>query len=687
MTKTGTAVGLAVVRVLITAMAIVLGGWISLQFTYLPDRSSLVWLPAGIALGITYWWGYSVGLTGTALGIAYLVGDAWDKWDLALLSSIPCMMQAAVAVALLRAFRIQPSLSRWTNVLGFVLISALSAIISPLLNVLLRVQYGIVPETSWQLSVFHRWMGDTLGHLVMGSLLLVWWNNWRMHKREYALLSGLTLLSIASVWLAFYIARVGLVPGPSMLIALPAMVIATFALQQRGVTAMLFVTVLALADEVARWKVAQPLTLSEFMVGWLFLLVSFATFMTVSDPLTRQREYARRLEQLQQETERAYQQVRAILENAPNVAMQMYDTEGRVLLWNRASEQFYGVPAAEAIGKTLDQLIFSPEQQQEFMQTLREVVRTGQPAPLHEWRLRAPDGKEQFVLSAIFPVQFEGEVRVVCAGIDVTKLRALQQRLFYAEKMESIGRLAGGIAHDFNNLLTAILGFAEVAQSRLPHDHPAQRDLMRIIEASERAANLVRQLLGYARKQLTHPRPTALNETITALLSLLNHTINPNIRIRTQLTDDDTTVLIDPAQLEQVIMNLAINARDAMLPKGAGVLTIATMRTYIEPDQLPSTIDNEPIPPGEYVCLIVQDTGVGIPSELISRIFEPFFSTKGVGNSGLGLATVYGVVRQNNGFITVESEEGRGTTFRVCLPAFKAGHSQSQADAATLREG
>lgn len=101
----------------------------------------------------------------------------------------------------------------------------------------------------------------------------------------------------------------------------------------------------------------------------------------------------------------------------------------------------------------------------------------------------------------------------------------------------------------------------------------------------------------------------------------------------------------------------------------------------------PPTIDNEPIPPGEYVCLIVQDTGVGIPSELISRIFEPFFSTKGVGNSGLGLATVYGVVRQNNGFITVESEEGRGTTFRVCLPAFKAGHSQSQADAATLREG
>jgi two-component system cell cycle sensor histidine kinase/response regulator CckA len=244
--------------------------------------------------------------------------------------------------------------------------------------------------------------------------------------------------------------------------------------------------------------------------------------------------------------------------------------------------------------------------------------------------------------------------------------------------LESIGQLAGGVAHDFNNLLTAILGFAELAQGRLPKDHPVQDDLERIVQASMRAANLVRQLLGFARKQLTQPRPIRVNAVIQELLPLLEHSLGENIRLQFNLTKDENTVFMDPAQLEQVIMNLALNARDAMQSKGGGTLTITTLRRAYTKERLPM-LEGEEFPLGEYVYLIVEDTGEGIPPEICERIFEPFFSTKGVGSTGLGLATVYGIVRQNKGFITVESEVGVGTRFTVCLPAWTA-QVQSHAD-------
>ncbi|MCS7209446.1 MAG: PAS domain S-box protein, partial [Fimbriimonadales bacterium] len=386
--------------------------------------------------------------------------------------------------------------------------------------------------------------------------------------------------------------------------------------------------------------------------------------------ITRQREYAQQLEQSRTEIETAYQQVRAILENAPTVAMQMYDEQGRILFWNRASERFYGYTAQAAEGKTLDQLIFTPEEQQKFLTLLDEVARTGQPAPLKEWVVRDADGHERVILSSLFPIQFGDTTRFICADIDITERKLLEQRLFHAEKMESIGRLAGGVAHDFNNLLTAILGFAELAQARLPTDHPAQSDLRHIVVASERAANLVRQLLGFARKQLANPRPIVMNEVVANLVPLLERTLGEDIQISLHLIPQDTTVLIDPTQLEQILVNLAVNARDAMRKKGGGTLTIATERcAFRNPNQLPPLPEGEVLPSGDYICLRVQDTGEGIPESLRARIFDPFFSTKGVGNTGLGLATVYGIVRQNKGFIIVESEVGVGTTFHVCFPA------------------
>ncbi len=662
MTPQVSTVALAVLRTAVVALAYVLTAWLSIELAFLPDRSSTIWLPAGVALGLTYWWGYPIGLVGAGLGAGFIVWRAWGLADLAFLSAVPVMLQAGVGAWLIRALNIHPRLPHWRDGVLFLALCALVSIISPLLNTGLRVAYDLTTANQWHISVLHRWMGDFLGHLVLGGLLLTWWNNWRMRKREYALLAMLTLLGMASVSLGFYIHKIGWVQGPSLTIVLPAFVAMTFVFQQRGVSWMSLVIVLMLSVEVARWRAESPIQLPEFLVGWFFTLFNFSVFMVVASALTQQREYAQRLNH-------AYKQLRAIIDNAPSLAMQILDEQGRVLSWNRASERIYGYSESEMLGKTLEGSLFTPEQHREFMEMLQQVAQTHEPAPIREWRVRTADGKQRYILSSLFPISFDHHTHFVCADIDITERKLLEQRLFHAEKMESIGQLAGGVAHDFNNLLTAILGFAELAQTRLPQDHPAQADLQRIIEASERAANLVRQLLGFARKQLTQPQPTDLNRVVRDLAPLLERTLGETVRLEIHLTDADATIYIDPTQLEQVIMNLAVNARDAMLPKG-GVLTLTTLRKTFTQAPPNAVAPEEQIPPGDYVCLEARDTGAGIPPHLRERIFEPFFSTKGVGNTGLGLATVYGIVRQNNGFITLDSEEGVGTTFCVAFPAW-----------------
>jgi CheY-like chemotaxis protein len=228
--------------------------------------------------------------------------------------------------------------------------------------------------------------------------------------------------------------------------------------------------------------------------------------------------------------------------------------------------------------------------------------------------------------------------------------------------MEAVGRLAGGVAHDFNNLLTAIIGYADLLRQRFAHEPSARQPAELIHQAGEQAAGLTRQLLAFSRKQLLQPRVIDLNTIITNLQRLLQRIIGEHIEIRTAPDAAQACVKADPGQIEQVIVNLGVNARDAM-PRG-GRLVIRTVNVeFHETD--PAT----GLPPGEYVALEVTDTGEGMDAETKSRIFEPFFTTKGPGKgTGLGLATVYGIVKQSQGGIAVDSEPGRGTTFRIYLP-------------------
>jgi PAS domain S-box-containing protein len=665
-------------RIAFTAVAYVLLARLSLQAAVLEDGSSLLWLPAGVAVGLTYWWGYRVGVPGAVAGIAIMVWLYWGRWELALLSGLTVGAQPVLAVWLLRRLQVDPRFRDWRSAALFAFIGIVAIAPPAAVNAYLTHAFGVLATGEWTPTAIYRWMGDWLGYLLLGSFLLVWWGNLPTRKRDGLALIGMVLLVGLAAWLSFYLRAIRLLPAPSLALLLPPMALGAIVYQQRGATLLTLVAALLMATFAKGWDDAQPLEFRDAFFGWLFLAINFSTLMVLAASITQQRQYAHQLEQSRRELEQAYQQVRNILENAPSLAMQMYDEQGRVLFWNRASEQLYGYTADEAIGKTLDLLIHTPEENQQFLETLRQVQETGQPTPLYEVEVSTATGERRTILATIFPVEYEGQTRFICADVDITERKALERRLFQAEKLESIGQLAGGVAHDFNNLLTAILGFAELAQGRLPKDHPAQQDLERVVQASVRAANLVRQLLGFARKQLTQPRPISVNAVIQDLLPLLQRSLGENIRLQLNLTDAENTVFMDPAQFEQVVMNLVLNARDAMQNKGGGTLTITTLRCTYTKELLPMP-EREELPHGECVCLVVEDTGEGIPAEIRERIFEPFFSTKGVGNTGLGLATVYGIVRQNKGFVTVESEVSVGTRFTVSLPAW-AAQVQSHAD-------
>jgi len=255
-------------------------------------------------------------------------------------------------------------------------------------------------------------------------------------------------------------------------------------------------------------------------------------------------------------------------------------------------------------------------------------------------------------------------LRMIGTVQDITERRLLEDQLRQAQKMEAIGRLAGGIAHDLNNALTAIAGYSELAMAGVAADHPARADVEEIRRAAERAASVTRQLLAFSRKQLLEPRLFDLNDVVAAIARLLSRLVGPDVRVHTHLSDNVRPILGDPGQVEQAIVNLAVNARDAM-PAG-GDLTLAT--SYERLDEA-FTRTHVPMNPGEYVLLRVSDTGHGMSRETTARIFEPFFTTKPVGKgTGLGLSMVYGTLKQIGGFVFVDSEVDRGTTFCLYFP-------------------
>ena len=333
-------------------------------------------------------------------------------------------------------------------------------------------------------------------------------------------------------------------------------------------------------------------------------------------------------------------------------ALIMLDARRRIADLNRAAAVMLGRSRAAAAGVVVDELLPGLGECHE------QPCRVDLPRP-------SPSGERVFDAS-VTPIRTRDHrlTGYVVLLRDVTERRQLEEQLRQAQKMEGIGKLAGGVAHDFNNLLTAIIGFAALAREELPEGSPVQDSLAQIERSADQAASLTRQLLAFGRRQILQPEVLNLSEVIGDVLPMLRRLIGADIEIATELLPDLPSIRADLTQVQQVLLNLAVNARDAM-PEG-GQLTIRTSQTTVEA----STDARRDLAPGQYVVLEVADTGEGLDAAMAERIFEPFFTTKELGHgTGLGLSTVYGIAKQSGGDVQVLSTPGRGATFRVFLPA------------------
>jgi PAS domain S-box-containing protein len=346
---------------------------------------------------------------------------------------------------------------------------------------------------------------------------------------------------------------------------------------------------------------------------------------------------------------------------------------------NAGYSEMFGYDIEELIGRPVTDLVAEESRAEVERRNGQNVDGTYQLVG------RRKDGRKLFLEATGRTHEIGGRPARITALRDMTEKRTLEDQFRQAQKMEAVGRLAGGVAHDFNNLLTVIMSYTDMLSEGFSPQDPRTDDLDQIRKAAITASSLTRQLLAFSRQQVIEPRLVNLNDIVSTSEKLLNRLIGEDVALVTTLTSDHLAVMIDPGQLEQVIMNLAVNSRDSM-PTGGKL----TLETSVEKMDAEYARDHWPATPGDFAMLAVSDTGSGMDEATRARIFEPFFTTKEIGKgTGLGLATVYGIVKQSNGFIWVYSEPDQGTTFKIYLPLVDrpAAHYGGQCEVTPLPTG
>ncbi|GFO55103.1 hypothetical protein GMSM_21100 [Geomonas sp. Red276] len=408
---------------------------------------------------------------------------------------------------------------------------------------------------------------------------------------------------------------------------------------------------------------AAPILQNSMIAGTVLCIEDIAERTTAVEQLRHAKRYTEKLIQ------------------SANVIIVGLDTEGVVTLMNRTAEEALGYLAEELTGRSwfdvvmtgdaFEEMCIVPGESLEMRSTCENQIVTRSGA------LRTISWRNSSILEE------DAVVGTLCFGIDVTEHRRTEGLLAQSQKMESVGQLAGGVAHDFNNMLSVILGYAQICQVEVPPDSPLSPYIQEITRAGERSKEIVRQLLAFSRKEIVSPREVNLNTHYLETEKTLSRLLGEQVILSFRPSQGLWPVRIDPCQADQILINLAVNARDAM-PQG-GSLIIRTENMTVDREFCEYRLDASP---GDFVCLTVTDTGVGMDQELVKRIFEPFFTTKEVGKgTGLGLATVYGIVTQNHGFIDVESEPGTGTTFRIYLPRWVEKNHPETAETSRIPVG
>ena len=619
-------------------------------------RNPTLWHPAGVGVALLLLWGYRVwpGIAIAALVTLLPIASLSPSFlVVAIAGALFDTVGTAFLTRLFSGHSFQTSLTRVRDVGALVSAIFITTAVRAALGLAMYVfgSWGTL-DGLW-LRWLTLWHGGVLGIILFAPLVLVWSQTHRPRAgralEAAALSAGLIVIGIG--------AFADLPPELALslvYLVFPLMAWSAIRFQQRGaVTAGTIATsIVVLSAYGGHSPVIGSASFAPFAL-WLPVEISAVSALFISATVTERERALRDARQL------------AMILHATPDLVAVADRDMKLRFLNRAGRHLLGFEERTSI----DGLKIADLHPDEDFRKI-ETVALPQAVEAGTWRgetaFRRRDGRTiPFSQVIVSRKNRAGEVtHFATIGRDIAQQKEQETQLRQAQKMDAIGRLAAGVAHDFNNLLTVIRGNCEISLPMLAQNHPVRDSLVEIEDAGKRATELTTQLLAFSRQQVTRPQPLDLNQVVRSIFAMLTRLLGENIKLELLTAEHLDMVLADSGMMDQIILNLSINARDAM-PDG-GTLTIRSEMVDVAASSEKSGFQ---VPAGRYVMLAISDNGVGMSEQTIAHLFEPFFTTKSVGKgTGLGLATVYGIVKQNNGFITVESELGRGSTFRVYLP-------------------
>jgi PAS domain S-box-containing protein len=642
---------------------------VGLRFASIGQSVSLVWPPTGlalaalVALGYRYWPGVAIGAflanAATPVPLAVAAGIAVGNTLEALLASY----------LLRRAAGARPRLDSMATVRTLVLAAApVGAIVSAILGVSALTLGGVLAEPDAVPTVGVWWTGDVLGALVVAPFLFAWIVNGRPTRIARGVLEIILLCLGTAAAAELGLARYTSVPMfhqvDYLYLLFPFVIWAALRFGNRGTSLMTL-----LISVVAVWHTTQgagpfiaATTPGTLFAAACYLAAVAVTGLTLAAAVTHERETATRT------LEQREQQLRVALD-AARMGIWSWSTADNRLTWDDTLRRLYGLTPADRMAGYDDFLARVHPEDREFVngKVLRALEERG--SLDYEFRIVLPDGSVRWIADQGRVVLGDTGQPQGMTGVcmDVTQRRATEEQLRKAHRMESIGRLAGGVAHETNNQMSVVIGATDFILRRSDVPPAVRSDVESVRRAAERTATVTAQLLAFSRQQVLKPQVLDLNVLLLRFQPVLQRIMGEDCSVALQLGQGIGSVRADPGQLEQVLLNLALNARDAM-PRGGG-LTVETVAAELKQGSAP-VIQGVAVRPGSYAVLAVSDTGHGMDQETVARIFEPFFTTKEVGRgTGLGLSTVYGIVKQSDGYVWAYSEPDQGATFKIYLPA------------------